>query len=222
MSVPIELRVAEAALTLGLTLSKEQQTQVATYVQQLSRWNRTYNLTAIRDTDQMLVHHVFDSLAIVPAMQQVLYKYTANKINIVDVGSGAGLPGLILAIAQPSWQVECLDAVQKKMAFVQQMIGVLGLANLRATHARIEALAPRQADIVVSRAFASLTDFATLAGRHVAQTGWLLAMKGVEPQEEIDDVQTHTAWRVSHIQTLTVPELNAHRCLVWMRREGCV
>src|SRR3546814_20310829 len=110
----------------------------------------------------MLIQHVFDSLTILPNILEILDKKTVKNITVVDVGSGAGLPGVVLAIMQPDWSVYCIDAVEKKMAFVRQMSGVLRLPNLQAVHQRVETLAPYQADIVVSRAFASLIDFASL------------------------------------------------------------
>ena len=213
-------RLCRAASTLGLELTDGQVHAMLGYVRELSKWNRIYNLTAIREPDQMLVQHVFDSLAVVPEMRNKLYKYTVSKVSVLDVGSGAGLPGVILAIANPSWSVECLDAVQKKMAFVRQAGAVLKLPNLVATHARVEKITPRNAAVVVSRAFASLVDFATLAGPHVAPEGHLLAMKGIQPEDEIAALHQNTPWRVSEIQTLNVPELSAQRCLVWMHREG--
>src|SRR5690606_15724272 len=109
-----------------------------------------------------------------------------------DVGSGAGLPGVVLAIMRPEWQVHCVDAVEKKMAFVRQVSGVLRLRNLQAHHQRVESMPPFQANIVVSRAFASLADFATLAGRHVAAEGHLVAMKGRDPEEEAEDLRQNT------------------------------
>lgn len=214
------VRLLRAADALGLDLTDNQVQAMLGYVRELSKWNRTYNLTAIRQPDQMLVQHVFDSMAIIPHVRQKLYKKTVERVSILDVGSGAGLPGVILAIANPSWSVECLDAVQKKMAFVRQAGAVLNLPNLVATHARVEQIDPRSASVVVSRAFASLVDFATLAGPHVASDGYLLAMKGVQPDDEIAALHQNTSWRVSEIQTLHVPELSAHRCLVWMHREG--
>jgi 16S rRNA (guanine527-N7)-methyltransferase len=139
---------------------------------------------------------------------------------IVDVGSGGGLPGVILAIMLPGVHVTCIDAVEKKTMFIRQMAGVLALQNLTAQHARIEALEPLQSMIVTSRAFASLEDFARLAGPHVREGGYLLAMKGRSPDEEIDALQTLTAWSVQAVQPLNVPELDSQRCLVWMQRKG--
>lgn len=213
-------RLEAAARALGLDISAEQRDALLGYLDQLQRWNRTYNLTAVRDPEQMLIQHVFDSLAVLPPILETLDKNTVDNIAVVDVGSGAGLPGVVMAIMQPGWSVHCVDAVEKKMAFVRQVAGALRLPKLQAVHRRIETIAPYQANIVVSRAFASLVDFAGLAGRHVAPGGYLLAMKGREPIEEVDALQRETDWCVSRIQSLSVPELNAQRCLVWMSHQG--
>ena len=216
-----ERRLADAAQALGLAMEPDQAQALLTYMQQMQRWNRTYNLTAVRDAGQMLVQHVFDSLAVIQPLRLALGDATVSSgRHIVDVGSGGGLPGVVIAAMEPQWQVRCVDAVEKKMAFVRQMTGVLNLPNLHAVHARIESLPPLNADIVVSRAFASLDDFAALAGRHVSQNGRLLAMKGREPTEEIAALQQKADWFVERIETLKVPELDAQRCLVWMSRQG--
>jgi 16S rRNA (guanine527-N7)-methyltransferase len=190
------------------------------YLSQLMRWNKTYNLTAIRDPDQALVHHIFDSLSLVAPLSQALSLNQTETPTVVDVGSGGGLPGVILAIMLPGVLVTCVDAVEKKTMFVRQMAGVLTLPNLTAQHARIEALKPLQATLVTSRAFASLEDFAQLAGPHVREGGYLVAMKGREPTEESTALQAHTAWSAQAIEPLTVPELEGQRCLVWMQRKG--
>ncbi|HUH61297.1 MAG TPA: 16S rRNA (guanine(527)-N(7))-methyltransferase RsmG [Candidimonas sp.] len=216
---PYRSRLYVAAQQLNVVLDDTQVAALLAYIEALQRWNRTYNLTALRDPEQMLIQHVFDSLAIVPSFHRVLDENT-GKARIVDVGSGAGLPGVVLAVTQADWNTTCVDAVEKKMAFVRQMSGALRLPHLQAVHGRVETLEPLGANIVVSRAFASLVDFATLAGRHAAPGGVLAAMKGHEPQEEIITLEQQTDWRVSHIEPLFVPELNAQRCLVWLRRQG--
>ncbi len=210
-------RLAHAAGALGVQMDPERASTLLAYMEQLQRWNRTYNLTAVRDPEQMLVQHLFDSLSVLGPMEQAL-PHALSHATVVDVGSGGGLPGVVLAIMRPQWQVCCVDAVEKKMAFVRQMSGALALPNLRAVHARVETLEPMEADIVVSRAFASLLDFATLAGRHVAQGGHLLAMKGREPEDEIGALRAGARWDVERIEPLSVPELDARRCLVWMSR----
>ncbi|MCI2808053.1 16S rRNA (guanine(527)-N(7))-methyltransferase RsmG [Eoetvoesiella caeni] len=214
-------RLSDAALKLGVQATPSQLQAMLAYIEQMQRWNRTYNLTAVRDASQMLVQHIFDSLAIFEPLRRALGNANVSLTpTIVDVGSGGGLPGVVLAAMAPSWQVHCVDAVEKKMAFVCQMSGVLRLPNLHAVHARIESLPAFNADIVVSRAFASLRDFAVLAGPHAAQGGRLLAMKGREPVAEIEALKQETDWRVERIESLAVPELDAQRCLVWMSRQG--
>lgn len=211
-------RLRRAAGQLELQLDDQQFAALLSYLDQLQRWNRTYNLTALRDPDEMLVQHVFDSLSVVRPLQDRL-GHSGKATRVLDVGSGGGLPGVVLAIANPQWNVCCIDAVEKKTAFVRQMVGALNLPNLSARHGRVESLAPMEADAVISRAFASLLDFSNLAGRHVGQEGWLVAMKGREPLEEIESLHNAAAWHVVQIQTLSVPELDAQRCLLWISRQ---
>lgn len=214
-------RLKQAADTLQLTLSDAQQEALLAYLSQLQRWNRTYNLTAIRDPSQMLVQHVFDSMSIVMRLRDATKDHVASgkQVSVLDVGSGAGLPGTIIAILEPDWRVSCVDAVEKKTAFIRQMSGVLGLSNLQALHNRIEMLREMNATIVTSRAFASLADFADLAGKHVAQDGWLAAMKGRIPDDEISELQKKADWRVERIDPVVVPELDAQRCLIWLKQD---
>jgi len=213
-------RLTRALDLLRLTTQPAQQAALLEYLSQLLRWNKTYNLTAIRDPDQALVQHIFDSLSLVPPMSRALALHPSEASSIVDVGSGGGLPGVILAIMLPHVKVTCVDAVEKKAMFVRQMAGVLALPNLSAQHARIETIEPFQSSIVTSRAFASLQDFAQLSGKHVREGGYLLAMKGREPTEELTALHAHTAWAAQTIEPLTVPELEGQRCLVWMQRKG--
>jgi len=233
-------RLARDAKRIGLNLSAEQIEALVEYLAQMLRWNRTYNLTAIRDPEAMRVQHLVDSLSVIPALAQRIQDDAAGKddakpgstatdnvsaaaaigagqaARIMDVGSGGGLPGVVLAIAQPGWQVHCVDAVEKKTAFVRQMAGVLRLANLSASHARVESIEPAQCDIVISRAFASIEDFAALAGRHVRVGGTLAAMKGRQPDEEIAAVLASGAWRLDAMHPLQVPGLDAQRCIAFL------
>ncbi|MCD0501557.1 16S rRNA (guanine(527)-N(7))-methyltransferase RsmG [Bordetella petrii] len=209
-------RLAQACQALDLPVDNARAEKLLAYLAQMQRWNRTYNLTAIRDPEQMLVQHLFDSLSVVNPLGRVLNE--AGPAAVYDIGSGGGLPGVVLAILRPGWQVNCVDAVEKKMAFVRQMSGALSLPNLRALHARVEDLPPADSDVVISRAFASLKDFAALAGRHVRNDGTLVAMKGKVPQDEIQALHEQGEWQVHDIQALQVPTLDAQRCLIWMRR----
>jgi 16S rRNA (guanine527-N7)-methyltransferase len=210
----------QAAQTMGVDLAAEHAGTLLKYAGQLQRWNRVYNLTALKDADQVLVQHLIDSLSIVAPLRAAVAARQARaideKIRVVDVGSGAGLPGIVIAITNPGWDVSCVDAVGKKMAFVRQMCGALALPNLHAIHSRIEALSPLGAGIVVSRAFSSLAQFATLAGKHVAPGGWLVAMKGHEPREELVQLAAIGSWTVPRVQPIDVPGLGAARSLVWL------
>ncbi|WP_088157116.1 16S rRNA (guanine(527)-N(7))-methyltransferase RsmG [Achromobacter xylosoxidans] len=210
-------RLSRACEQLGLEADAATMAKLLSYLSQMQRWNRTYNLTAIRDPQQMLIQHLFDSLAAVGPFSEALGA-SGTSARVYDVGSGGGLPGVVLAIMRPHWSVTCVDAVEKKTAFVRQMSGVLALPNLQASHARVETLARAECNIVTSRAFASLDDFAQLAGRHVRNDGTLVAMKGKVPEDEIQALHARGEWQVDHIQPLRVPELQAERCLIWMRR----
>ncbi|HBT33556.1 MAG TPA: 16S rRNA (guanine(527)-N(7))-methyltransferase RsmG [Pusillimonas sp.] len=217
-SADFKSRIEQAAQKLGLGLSELQIDQLQKYVHSLLKWNRTYNLTALREPDQILVHHIFDSLALIPFISKYLDTERNNMPGtMIDVGSGGGLPGVVLAICFPDWQVHCVDAVEKKTAFIRQLRGILKLENLQACHGRIEELDSFKADIIVSRAFASLRDFVTLSSAHLKPDGIFIAMKGLVPEKEIQDLALHTTWKVWHIDTLGVPDLNAQRCLVWIR-----
>ena len=214
-------RLEGAARKLGIELSAEQSSALIRYLEQLQKWNKTYNLTALRDTDKMLVQHLFDSMAVISPLK--LHLETMGAIakgqQLIDVGSGGGLPGVVMAILMPDHHVHCVDAVDKKMAFVRQVSKNLKCPNLHAHHARIEEMPLFNAAIVISRAFASLNDFATWAGRHVARNGTLVAMKGRIPEDEIQNLHENTAWKVTAIEPLYVPELDAQRCLIWMSRK---
>lgn len=212
-------RLQIAALTLKVQLSDEQVDTLLSYLQQMQRWNKTYNLTALRDPEAMLIQHIFDSLSVVQPIQAIVEQRTLSSLKILDVGSGGGLPGVVLATSCSTWNVNCLDAVEKKMAFVRQMSAVLRLPNLQAHHQRIEHGASFEADIVISRAFASLVDFVLLTERHVNSEGRLLAMKAKHPTEEIAELEAKTDWCVDYIEPLHVPELDAERCLVYLKRK---
>ena len=152
---PYETTLRQGASALGLSLNGTQITQLLGYHALIQKWNKVYNLTAIRDPAEMLTHHLLDSLAIVaPLLRQT----TGAAVNMLDVGAGAGLPGVVVAICCPSIHVTCVDAVAKKMAFVQQVATELKLPNLKALHARVETLTDKY-DIITSRAFATLLDF---------------------------------------------------------------
>ena len=209
-------RLQAAATTLQLPLSDRDTQRLLVYVDLLQRWNRTYNLTAVRDPDDMVVQHLFDCLAVVPPLKRALA--ALSDPHVLDVGSGGGLPGIIIAMLLPMVRMVCVDAVGKKAAFIRQAGVELQLTNLRAEHARVEALQAQPFDLITSRAFASLADFARLTAGHLAPSGVWVAMKGKKPDDEIAALPANVT--MFHVEPLHVPELMADRCLVWMRRSS--
>jgi len=208
---------------LGLELALPARRQLIEYLALIARWNRVYNLTAVRDPADMLSQHLLDSLAVVPSLRRQLShagsddQTTARKVRVLDVGSGAGLPGVVLSIVEPRWEVTCVDAVAKKASFIRQVSAELGLPQLQAQHARVEDLPELPGyDIVTSRAFASLADFVSLTAHLLNPQGSWMAMKGRVPEDELADLPTGV--EVFHVEPLKVPSLEAQRCLVWMRK----
>ena len=211
MSHPQQQRLAEGATALGLNLSAAQHAQLLAYLDLLAKWNKVYNLTAVRDPAEMLTHHLLDSLAVIAP----LVRHTqGGAARVLDVGSGGGLPGVVIAICCPEMSVACVDAVAKKAAFVQQAAGVLGLSNLRGVHARVESITEPYA-VITSRAFATLADFTQWSAGSLGEDGVWMAMKGKHPTDEMAGVPPSVA--VFHVEQLTVPGLDAERCLIWMR-----
>ncbi|NVH73894.1 16S rRNA (guanine(527)-N(7))-methyltransferase RsmG [Paraburkholderia sp. JPY432] len=206
--------LADGVRELGLELSDVQQRKLLDYVALLAKWNSVYNLTAIRDPRQMLIQHILDSLSIVPHLAP------RGPSSVLDVGSGGGMPGIVLAIVLPDWTVTTNDIVHKKTAFQAQAKAELGLANLSVVTGRVETLqpgaeVPAKFDVIVSRAFAELTDFVTLARHLVAEQGAIWAMKGVRPDAEI--ARLPAAAHVEQIIRLNVPSLDAERHLIEVR-----
>lgn len=197
---------------LRLDINARQFQQLLDYLELLQKWNRVYNLTAVRSPHEMLTHHVLDSLAAVPPLAQYARQYEVKAV--LDVGSGGGLPGVVFAICLPDLAVTCVDAVGKKAAFIQQVAAGLGLHNLKGVHARVEQL-QQQFDVISSRAFASLKDFTDWSRHVLADKGVWLAMKGKYPQEELQELPPSVD--VFHVEQLHVPGLSAERCLIWLR-----
>jgi len=201
---------------LGLALPGDARQKLVRYVALLERWNRTYNLTAIREPERMVTHHLLDCLAALPALDRLA---GGRPIALLDVGSGGGLPGIPLAIARPGWQVTMVEPVHKKGAFLTQAIAELGIANARVAVVRVEDLvAPAPFDVVISRAFSDLATFAAAALGHVARDGRLVAMKGVHPDAELADLPAGV--EVEATPALSVPLLEGARHLVVMRRRA--
>ncbi|MFZ1180554.1 MAG: 16S rRNA (guanine(527)-N(7))-methyltransferase RsmG [Herbaspirillum sp.] len=199
--------------TLGLTLSASQQKKLLAYLTLMIKWNRTYNLTALRDPAQMMTHHLLDALATVKAFQDVT--------NVLDVGSGGGLPGIVLAIwaaeACPLMRVSMIDTVRKKTAFLTQVKTELQLSNISIYTARVEQLQLAQRfDVITARAFSELDDLINWS-HHLLQTGGCyIAMKGIMPLDEIAHLPD--GWRVQQTQALQVPGLDAERHLIFIER----
>ncbi len=213
-TLSMEASLRSGAEALGLSLAEQQVRQLLDFLALLQKWNKVYNLTAVRDPQEMLTHHLLDSLAAVaPLRRHTAQAGLAAPVRLLDVGSGGGLPGVVFAICCPEVDVSCVDTVAKKAAFIQQAAAALRLPNLHGLHARVESLVG-PFDVVSCRAFASLLDFTTWSRNALAPQGVWLAMKGKHPQDELaalpGDVQ------VFHVEQLQVPGLGAERCIVWM------
>ena len=197
---------------LGLEASDAQVDALLAYLSLLRHWNSTYNLTAVRDPAQMLTQHIADCLAVIAPLRRERGSGTGR---LLDVGSGGGLPGVVIAIMEPPVDVTCVDTVGKKAAFVRQVAGELRLDNLRAEHCRVEQMRSDSFDVVTSRAFASLADFAQLTHARLAPAGVWMALKGKLPTDELSGLPGSV--EVFHVEPIVVPGLNAERCIVWMR-----
>ncbi|PQA79546.1 16S rRNA (guanine(527)-N(7))-methyltransferase RsmG [Rhodoferax sp. TS-BS-61-7] len=214
--------LAQSLPALGLSLDDAQITALLDYLALIQKWTKVYNLTAVRDPDEMLTHHLLDSLAVITPLQKQLavlagQGVVGDKPRLLDVGSGAGLPGIVIAICCPHITVHCVDTVAKKAAFIQQVAVTLKLPNLRGIHARVESLTEPY-DVVSSRAFASLVDFTTWSEKALAGQGIWMGMKGKHPAEEMAALPGSV--EVFHVEQLDVPGLDAERCIVWMRKRA--
>jgi 16S rRNA (guanine527-N7)-methyltransferase len=203
--------LGRGVVALGLDLGEAAQQQLLAYMALIQKWTRVYNLTSVRDPQEMLTHHLLDSLS---ALAPLLRHTRGQSTRLLDVGSGGGLPGVVLAICRPELQVTCVDTVGKKAAFIQQVAASLRLPNLRGLHARVESV-QEEYDVVCSRAFASLKDFTQWSQNALSAQGVWMAMKGKRPDDEIADLPAEV--QVFHVEPLTVPGLDADRCMVWMR-----
>lgn len=208
----LEAGLRQGVAALGLRLTDVQVAQLLAYLDLIGKWTKVYNLTAVREPAEMLTHHLLDSLAVI----QPLLRQTGDQpISLVDVGSGAGLPGVVIAVCCPSIKVDCVDTVAKKAAFIQQVAASLKLPNLRGVHDRVERLR-RTYDVAACRAFASLADFVAWSSGALGEQGVWLAMKGRRPDDEIAALPGGV--EVFHVEQLQVPGLDAERCIVWMKR----
>jgi 16S rRNA (guanine527-N7)-methyltransferase len=217
MSLDLPTTLKSGVAELGLDLSPAQITQLLDYLALIQKWTKVYNLTAVRDPAEMLTHHLLDSLAVIRPLRQQLagrQPVDGQGFRLLDVGSGAGLPGVVIAICCPDIAVSCVDTVAKKATFIQQAALTLKLSNLKGLHARVENLDDHY-DVVSSRAFASLVDFTNWSRDALAPAGMWMAMKGKDPVEELAELPAGV--QVFHVEQLLVPGLGAERCIVWMR-----
>jgi 16S rRNA (guanine527-N7)-methyltransferase len=211
-------RLRAGLVALDLNLSDAQVDSLLAYQALIGKWNKVYNLTAVRDPDDMLTHHLLDSLAVIPPLRRQLALLAPSPrvepVRLLDVGSGAGLPGVVIAICCPDIRVDCVDTVGKKAAFIQQAAVTLKLPNLRGVHARVESLTDKY-QVISSRAFASLADFTQWSMQALAVQGVWMAMKARYPADELAALSPSI--KVFHVEQLTVPGLDAERCLIWMK-----
>lgn len=206
----LQQMLRDGANALHVALSDNQLSQLLDYLALLHKWNSVYNLTAVRDPVQMVTQHLLDSLTVVPAF--------ADVHNVLDVGAGGGLPGIVLAIARPDMNVSLIDTVHKKTAFLTQVKAELQLANVSVHTGRVEQLQVKQKfDVITSRAFADLSDFVNWSGHLLQEQGCFIAMKGVAPVDEI--ARLPVPWQVTEVRALQVPGLNAERHLVFIQRK---
>jgi len=217
MSAPLEIPLRDGVQQLGLSLSDEQNAQLMAFLDLLQKWNKVYNLTSVRDPQEMLTHHLLDSLAAVPPLVRHLEGAGLPAPKLLDVGSGGGLPAVVFAICLPQLDVSCVDTVGKKVAFIQQAAAALRLRNLHGIQSRVEQLS-QQYDVVSCRAFAALQDFTAWSAQTLRADGIWLAMKAKRPDDELALLPASV--QVLTIEPLQVPGLDAERCIVWMRQQA--
>jgi 16S rRNA (guanine527-N7)-methyltransferase len=212
-----DLRIAlHAGLqALGLDISEQQVTQLLDYQALIAKWTKVYNLTAVRDPAEMMTHHLLDSLAAIAPLRRHLQQAGLEQgAQLLDVGSGAGLPGVVMAICCPTVAVTCVDTVAKKAAFIKQAALALKLGNLTGLHARVESIT-QPFDVICSRAFASLVDFTQWSAAALAPQGVWMALKGKHPADELALLPAGV--EMFHVEQLRVPGMDAERCILWLR-----
>ena len=201
--------LASGIKELKLELNEQQHAQLLDYLALLLKWNAVYNLTSVRDPMQMMTHHLLDSLAAVPSF--------GGAHNVLDVGAGGGLPGVVLAIARPEMKVSMIDTVHKKTAFLTQVKAELGLANVTVYTKKVQELeVAAKFDVITSRAFADLSDFVNWSGHLLAAGGQFIALKGTAPPEEQGRLPAQ--WKVTELRPIQVPQLQAERHLVFIQK----
>ena len=217
MSQVLRPQLEQGIAALKLDLAPAQVDLLMSFMDLLQKWNKVYNLTSVRDPQEMLTHHLLDSLAAVPALLRhvkTLPVEEGKRLPLLDVGSGGGLPGVVFAICCPQIDVNCVDTVGKKAAFIQQVAASLRLPNLHGIHDRVENLKTLY-PVISCRAFASLVDFTTWSRKALAEGGIWFAMKGKHPDDEIAALPSDV--KVFHVEPLQVPGLGAERCVIWLK-----
>ena len=217
MSALLEAPLRDGIQQLGLSLNDQQIAQLMAFLDLLQKWNKVYNLTSVRDPQEMLTHHLLDSLAAVPPLVRHLQGTGLPAPRLLDVGSGGGLPAVVFAICLPQLDVSCVDTVGKKIAFIQQAAAALRLRNLHGIQSRVEQLS-QQYDVVSCRAFAALQDFTAWSAQTLKADGIWLAMKAKRPDDELALLPATV--QLLNIESLQVPGLDAERCIVWMRHQA--
>ena len=217
MSKDAEVVLRAGLAELHLSLSDDQVRDLLYFQNLIGKWNKVYNLTAVRDPAEMLTHHLLDSLAAVRPLQKHLQGRGLSAVSLLDVGAGAGLPGVVLAICFPTLAVTCVDTVGKKAAFIKHVALALGLPNLTGLHARVETIT-QPFDVICSRAFASLADFTGWSQAALAPGGAWMALKGKHPAAELAMLPPDVA--MFHVEPLAVPGLAAERCIIWLQKAG--
>ncbi|CAH0222252.1 Ribosomal RNA small subunit methyltransferase G [Massilia sp. Bi118] len=201
--------LAEGIAEMKLDVTPAQQEKLLDYLALMFKWNSVYNLTSLRDPMQMVTHHLLDSLAAVPAF--------ADSKNVLDVGSGGGLPGIVLAVVRPDMKVSMIDTVHKKTAFLTQVKAQLGLVNVSIYTMKVQELTVSDKfDVITSRAFADLSDFVNWSSHLLAEQGRYIALKGTAPQDEQQRLPAE--WKVTKVEPLQVPRLGAERHLVHIEK----
>ena len=214
MSTALETQLRAGVQQLGLALDDDKIRLLMGFLDLLQKWNKVYNLTSVRDPQEMLTHHLLDSLAAVAPLQRYLAGKGLTEPKLLDVGSGGGLPAVVFAICLPQLDVSCVDTVGKKIAFIQQVAASLRLRNLRGIQSRVEHLT-QQYDVVSCRAFAALQDFTAWSAQTLKADGIWLAMKAKKPEDELALLPASV--QVLSIEPLQVPDLDAERCIIWMQ-----
>ena len=220
MSQALRTQLEQGIQALKLELAPAQVDLLMSFMDLLQKWNKVYNLTSVRDPQEMLTHHLLDSLAAVPALLRHVDTLTVEegkRLPLLDVGSGGGLPGVVFAICCPQIDVNCVDTVGKKAAFIQQVAASLRLPNLHGIHDRVENLKTLY-PVISCRAFASLVDFTTWSRKALADGGIWFAMKGKHPDDEIAALPADV--KVFHVEPLQVPGLDAERCVIWLKTDA--